>query len=114
MLRGGCIPKTEWADRLRDDGNGDFADNFLADDRGQDTAVLCFWVMRDDDPTTGLVRQLYFSMRDGGDFYRKFGEASSRKLAEGWAEATAFTIEEGDHGKLLKPSNTLQRQPSLD
>ncbi|KZV69952.1 hypothetical protein PENSPDRAFT_752992 [Peniophora sp. CONT] len=110
MLRGGCIPKTAWADRLRADGNGDFADNFLEDDRGQDTATLCFWVTRhdSDDPTSGLVRQLYFSMRDGGNFYRKWGKEESRQIVEGWAEAAAFTIEEGNHTKLLKPSSGLK------
>lgn len=105
MLRGGCIPKTEWADRLRADGNETFADNFLADDRGQDTATLCFWAMRHDDPASGLVRQLYFSMRDGGDFYRQWGKEKSTEIVAGWEEAAAYAIETGDHTKLLKPSN---------
>ncbi|VDC01647.1 unnamed protein product [Peniophora sp. CBMAI 1063] len=104
MVGGGCVLKTTWADRLRADGNGEFADNFLADNRGQDTALLCFWVVKHDEPGQGLVRQLYFTMRDGGDSYRQFDKETSATLAQGWAEATAYTIEIGDHTKLLKPS----------
>ena len=105
MLRGGCIPKTAWANRLRGEGVDEFADGFLADDRGQDTVTLCFWVTSHDGVALPLVRQLYFSMRDGGNMYRRIDKTTSRELAEGWAEAAAATIEEGDHTRLLKPSS---------
>jgi hypothetical protein len=72
------------------------------DQRGEDTVQVCVYCQG---PLPHIMRWLWFTLKDGGAWFRAKAPNISRALAENWEEKLMAIIESGDGTLLLLDVN---------